>query len=190
MDDKYFLSANSGEARASWDPFFFIFFLSPDFHELWRGHNGCLSFTEVVVWPQRLSVSYRSCGMVTMAVCRLQKLWRRHNDCRSFTEVTRRWATLVLGWVTASVHYLCLWWLFACVSRPKSPFALVFLQISKNFQRTSGTLMPFQSVECQSLEPELYLWKSGQLTAHSDCSVWLYQQVISILLHDFVLILP
>ena len=28
-----------------------IFFLSPDFHELW---HACLSFTEVVAWPQWL----------------------------------------------------------------------------------------------------------------------------------------
>ena len=34
--------------------FFVVFFSSPDFHEQWHGHNDCLSFTEVVAWPQWL----------------------------------------------------------------------------------------------------------------------------------------
>ena len=37
----------------------YTFFWSPDFHELRRGHNDCLCFTEVVVWTQLLSVFYR-----------------------------------------------------------------------------------------------------------------------------------
>ena len=67
---------------------FFVFFLSPNFHELQCGQDDSLSFTEVMAWPQLLSS----------------------------TEVKRQWATLVLGWVTASVHYLCLWWLCAPAS--------------------------------------------------------------------------
>ena len=61
-----FLSVISSEAQASRDR---LFFLSPDFHELWHGNNDCL----------------------------LQKLWHGHNDCLPFTEVRRQWATLVLG---------------------------------------------------------------------------------------------
>ena len=63
-----FLIASSSEARASRDYFFFLFFLSLDFHELW-------------------------CSV--MSIC-------------LFTEVKQQWATLVLGWVTTSVHYSCL----------------------------------------------------------------------------------
>ena len=37
-----------------------ITFLSLNFHELWRGHNDSLCFTEVVASPQLLSVFYRS----------------------------------------------------------------------------------------------------------------------------------
>ena len=37
----YFLRPSLGRARASRDHFF----LSLDLHELWHGHNGCLSFT-------------------------------------------------------------------------------------------------------------------------------------------------
>ena len=66
------LSANFSEAlvrRALLEVTdFFMYFLSPDFHNLCRGRN----------------------------------------DCPSFTEVEQQWDTLVLGWVTTSVHYLCL----------------------------------------------------------------------------------
>ena len=41
-----------------------------------------------------LSLFYRSCSMATISLF--------------FTEVKRRWATLILGWVAVSVHYLCL----------------------------------------------------------------------------------
>ena len=36
------LSASSSEAHDSRNHYFFL-----DFHELWHGHNDCLSFTEV-----------------------------------------------------------------------------------------------------------------------------------------------
>ena len=36
------------------------------------------------------------------------ELWCSLMSTCLFTEVKRQWATLVLGWVTASVHYLCL----------------------------------------------------------------------------------
>ena len=36
------------------------------------------------------------------------ELWPGVMTISLFTEVKQRWATLVLGWVTASVHYLCL----------------------------------------------------------------------------------
>ena len=39
------------------------------------------------------------------------------------------WTMLVLGWVTASVHYSCLCWLCACVSRPK-PLSALFPHFS------------------------------------------------------------
>ena len=44
------------------------------------------------------------------------------------TEVKGEWVTLGLGWVTASVHYLCLSDGFAaCSSRPKPPFDLALI---------------------------------------------------------------
>ena len=60
-----FLSTISSKARASRGS---LFFLCPDFYELWQnGKSTCL-----------------------------------------LTEVKQQWAMLVLGWVTASVHYSCL----------------------------------------------------------------------------------
>ena len=55
------------------------------------------------------------------------ELWRSMMSICLFTEVKQQWATLVLGWVTASVHYSCLWWLFALASRPKCLSALLTL---------------------------------------------------------------
>ena len=85
--NSFFLSVSSSEAHASRDHFF----LSPNFHELWHGHNDCLSFTKVK--------------------------WR--------------WATLVMGWVTSLMHYLCLRWLFARASRPKPLSASFFVNFAE-----------------------------------------------------------
>ena len=88
-----------------------LFFWSLDFHELWHGHNDRLSFTEVVAWPQWLC----------------------------FTEVRRWWATLVLGWVTTSVHYSCFWWLCACAGGLKPLLAL----LSPDFLELCTTLVHY-----------------------------------------------
>ena len=39
------------------------------------------------------------------------ELWHRVMSICLFTEVKQQWAKFVLGWVTASVLYSCLWWL-------------------------------------------------------------------------------
>ena len=41
------------------------------------------------------------------------ELWQSVMSASLFTEVKQQWATLVLGWVTTSVHYSSLWWLCA-----------------------------------------------------------------------------
>ena len=68
---------------------FLFFYLSPDFHELWRS---------------------------VMSIC-------------LFTEVKQQCTTLVLGWVTTSVHYLCLWWLCSRASRTKPLLAMFISRI-------------------------------------------------------------
>ena len=60
--------------------FVFIFFFCLETFMNCDVPTMTLSSTEVVAWPQSLS----------------------------FIEVKWRWTTLVLGWVTASVHYSCL----------------------------------------------------------------------------------
>ena len=55
--------------------------------------------------------------------------WHGHNDCLFFTEVKQQWAMLVLGWVTASVHYSCLRWLCTRARGPKHFSAVFFLSL-------------------------------------------------------------
>ena len=62
------------------------------------------------------------------------ELWHSMTSTCLITEVKQQWATLVVEWVTASVHYSCLWW--PCGSRysTETPSALLKLTLSLKLQ--------------------------------------------------------
>ena len=54
------------------------------------------------------------------------ELWPSMMSICLFTEVKQQWATLVLGWVTASVHCSCLWWGLQLALVDENPFQPCF----------------------------------------------------------------
>ena len=66
---KYELQWGPHFKRSLFLPFFFQ---SPNYHELWCGHNDCLCFTEVLTWPQLLSVIYKGLVYLFGVLCLIQ----------------------------------------------------------------------------------------------------------------------